>query len=289
MFLSNALSPSNETARPKRGRARRRRSVIGAALLLIAGPLLIADHAAPALSAGTKAPGGAVNGPADVAGGPVDMALALAVDVSDSVDDERFTLQMDGVAAAFESVAVQKAILSGPRRSILVAFVQWSNKPTLSLPWTRLSSAADVRALAMRIRMMRRTGGDFTCMSRMMQYVEDKLLPLAPAPAGRTVLDISGDGQDNCNDARPVDAARDALIGSGATVNGLPIVARGGDRSLERWFADHVVGGEQAFVLPAFGYDDFGRAIQQKLVSEISGLRVPAPGGRSAAAAPRRP
>jgi hypothetical protein len=122
---------------------------------------------------------------------------------------------------------------------------------------------------------MRRMGGDFTCMSNMMQYVTDKLLPLAPAEAGRRILDISGDGKDNCNALRTVDALRDELVSQGATINGLPVLTSGRDNSLERWFAEHVVGGEQSFVMPAFGYDDFGRAIQQKLVSEISGLPAP--------------
>jgi hypothetical protein len=216
-----------------------------------------------------------MDGAAASVSGPVDMALVLAVDVSGSVDDQRFELQMDGVAAAFESVAVQRAVLSGPRNAIIVAFVQWANKPKLVIPWTRLSSAADIKAFAIRIRAMRRLGGDFTCMSNMMQYVADKLLPLAPVQAGRRILDISGDGRDNCNGARSVDALRDDLVSQGATVNGLPVVTTGRDDALERWFADHVVGGEQSFVMPAFGYDDFGRAIQQKLISEISGLQPP--------------
>jgi hypothetical protein len=36
-----------------------------------------------------------------------------------------------------------------------------------------------------------------------------------------------------------------------------------------RWFAEQVVGGEQSFLISAFGCEDFGRAIQQKRVSEI--------------------
>lgn len=237
-----------------------------------AGAMAGAGAAAPGASQGGGAP---AEGVGASAGGPVDMALVLAVDVSDSVDDQRFSLQMDGVAAAFESQAVRRAVLSGPRRSILVAFVQWSNKPKLAIPWTRLSTDAEIRALAIRIRALRRMGGDFTCMSAMMQYVADKLLPLAPSDAARRILDISGDGRDNCNAARTVDSLRDDLVSQGATVNGLPVVTTGHDDALERWFADHVVGGEQSFVMPAFGYDDFGRAIQQKLVSEISSLPPP--------------
>ena len=36
----------------------------------------------------------------------VDLALVLAVDVSDSVDEKRYALQMDGIARAFEDPQV---------------------------------------------------------------------------------------------------------------------------------------------------------------------------------------
>jgi len=55
----------------------------------------------------------------------VDVALVLAVDVSGSVDAGRFSLQMDGIAAAFESREVQGTILAGRQQAMLVALVQW--------------------------------------------------------------------------------------------------------------------------------------------------------------------
>ena len=39
---------------------------------------------------------------------------------------------------------------------------------------------------------------------------------------------------------------------------------------LEQWYADHVIGGPFAFVLPAQGYGDFARAIRRKFLVEIS-------------------
>ena len=43
----------------------------------------------------------------------VDVALVLAVDVSQSVNDERFALQMEGIAKAFEDPEVQRSLFSG--------------------------------------------------------------------------------------------------------------------------------------------------------------------------------
>ena len=62
----------------------------------------------------------------------VDLALVLAVDVSESVDAARFALQMEGIATALESREIQASVLSGPHQSMLIALVQWSTRPALS-------------------------------------------------------------------------------------------------------------------------------------------------------------
>ena len=69
----------------------------------------------------------------------VDTALVLAVDVSGSVTDERYALQMEGIARAFEDTSVQAAILSGAHRAIFVTLVEWSNRPAVSVPWTLIA------------------------------------------------------------------------------------------------------------------------------------------------------
>ena len=82
----------------------------------------------------------------------VDVALVLAVDVSESIDAARYALQMEGIAAALESPAVQNAILSGPRQAMLITIVQWSNRPMVTLPWTLLASGRDANGIAQRVR-----------------------------------------------------------------------------------------------------------------------------------------
>ena len=76
----------------------------------------------------------------------------------------------------------------------------------------------------MRVRALPRQGGEFTCMSRMMRFVSDKIVPQIPAKAVKVVLDVSGDGRDNCNEQEPVEKVRDELVSYGVTVNGLPIL-----------------------------------------------------------------
>jgi hypothetical protein len=126
-------------------------------------------------------------------------------------------------------------------------------------------------AFAADVRRAPRRGEDFTCMSLMMQVVGEKLLPLMPVPADRLVVDISGDGRDNCNPRTTVDSMRDGLVADNVTVNGLPIREGREAETIAPWYEQHVIGGAASFLLPANGYQDFGRAIRQKFIIEISG------------------
>lgn len=98
----------------------------------------------------------------------------------------------------------------------------------------------------------------------------------------RRVLDLSGDGPNN--NGGPVIQARNALIQTGVTINGLPILA-GADQiltayepeELERYFRECVIGGTGAFVLPIRSKSEFASAIRSKLLMEISGRTPPQP------------
>ncbi len=205
----------------------------------------------------------------------VGLALVLAVDVSDSVDDRRYALQMDGIARAFEDPQVQSAMLSGPHRAVLVTLVTWSSRATLTLPWTLLAGSGDIRRFAAEVRRAPRTERRFTCMSAALRTVADKVLPLMPVPADRVVVDVSGDGRDNCNPRAPVSLLRDELAAAEVTVNGLPILEGDEADALEDWYRDNVVGGPGAFLVPAHGFADFEHAIRRKLLNEISGTTPP--------------
>ena len=227
----------------------------------------------------------------------VDTALIVAIDVSNSVDEKRYKLQMEGIAQALEDPGVIQAIVGGAKGGILFSLVTWSDQPTWNLPWMHIASEADAKAVAKKVRALPRQGGEFTCMARMMRVVSDKIVPQIPSKAAKVVLDVSGDGRDNCNSQEPIEQVRDELVKYGVTVNGLPILVGEGPEMvtpgaapsaqsylpekrsvdlLERWFIDNVKGGPGSFVLPANGYSDFGRAIRQKFVLEVSdyGSRV---------------
>jgi hypothetical protein len=201
----------------------------------------------------------------------IDTALVVSVDVSNSVDAVRYKLQLEGIAKALEDDSVIEAILTGGRGGILISLVMWADKPKISIPWVRISSKEDALAVAQQVRRLPREGGEFTCMSGMMRMVADKVVTQIPAKANRIVIDVSGDGKDNCNREEPVTAVRDELVDAGVIINGLPILEGDDGPTLEGWYTDNVIGGPGAFVLPAKGFGDFERAIRQKFVNEISG------------------
>ena len=213
-------------------------------------------------------PMGGATGPSGAA--RVDTALIMSVDVSGSVDDRRYRLQMDGIAGALVDPEVVKAVVSGPNAAILFSVVTWADRPRMALPWVRISNQRQAETVAAMVRALPRVGGDFTCMARMLRYLADKVVPQIPAMATRLVIDVSGDGRDNCNPEEPVAAIRDELSGGQTTINGLPILEGREADTLEAWFRQNVKGGPGAFVLPASGYEDFGRAIRKKFVTEIS-------------------
>jgi Protein of unknown function (DUF1194) len=211
--------------------------------------------------------------PAQTPADRADTALVLAVDVSGSVDASRFALQMEGIASAFEDSEVQRAIFSGPRGTLLVILVNWSHKPEVAIPWTIIASRDDALNFAAKVRAAPRRADDFTCMATMMELVADKVLPLAPLQPDRMVVDVSGDGRDNCNPRTAVDSLRDSLVSAEVTINGLPILEGKEAATIEGWYKDHVIGGPASFLLPANGYQDFGRAIRRKFILEISGTQ----------------
>jgi Protein of unknown function (DUF1194) len=229
----------------------------------------------------------------------VDTALIVSVDVSQSVDENRYKLQMEGIAQAIEDPEVVAAITGGPKGGILFSMVTWADQSDMSVDWHRIASQADASAVAALVRSLPQKGGEFTCLARMLHWVSINMVPKIPVPAARVVVDVSGDGIDNCSNKDDIRAERDAVLASGAVINALPIitsdvvVGSGAYRApgyglqelsmqsefdqttLDKWFNDYIIGGEGAFVLAAHGYEDFGRAFRRKFVTEISSLAHP--------------
>ena len=238
-----------------------------ALLLLATFPL-----ASPALS------------PRAAAADSVDTALVLAVDVSLSVNEERYVLQRDGTAAAIESADFAKAVAGGPNGAVAVTVMEFSDpdRQIVVMPWTRIASAADAAAFAKKLRQVHRSSAGLTGIADALLAAEDLLID-APWPATRRVVDVSGDGMSNIGP--PIDSVRDKLVTDGITINGLPILTE--EPWLETYYTLYVIGGPGAFVIVAQDLESFADAMRRKLVAEVTVAELSASQDRLAAHTPR--
>jgi hypothetical protein len=92
------------------------------------------------------------------------------------------------------------------------------------------------------------------------------LLAQSPYRGARRIIDISGDGSNNSG--RPAAAARNEAVADGIGINGLPILTV--EPGLDHYYANNVIGGPGAFMIPARNYDTFADAILKKLINEIA-------------------
>jgi hypothetical protein len=203
--------------------------------------------------------------------GHVDVALALAIDVSYSVDSLEHKLQMDGFAQALQSEEVMKAIAGGRHQRIAVMVYQWSDADNqqVIVPWTVIASSEDAarvgKILSDGSRIVKEGG---TAISAALIYGAAQL-DEAPA-ADRRVIDLATDGRNNIG--RPTSVARDLVVAQGITINGLAISNEW--KELARYLERQVIGGNLSFVENAKTYDDFGATMLRKLVREITGPGV---------------
>ena len=218
----------------------------------------------PALAAPTQA-GPTQIGPTQA--GKVDVALVLAVDVSESVDAGEYQLQHEGIARAFENPDVIAAISNGTTGAIDVLMLEWSDrdKQATVVDWTKVSDAATGAAFAAKVRAGARSSNGLTAVGDALLASGAAFKTLADTPQ-RRVIDVSGDGMANIG-PRP-DDIRDALVAQGITINGLAILAS--EPWLDTYYNNEVIGGDGAFLLQVKDFNSFSTAIKQKLLAEIS-------------------
>ena len=177
---------------------------------------------------------------------PVDLALVLSIDCSYSVDMHEYNLQTRGTAWAFAQDKIKHAIKRGPNQQIAVSVVQWAGvgNQYISLPWTIVSSEADVDGLAQKIATMpRHFANGNTSLLGVMNYARG-MLARAPFSALRKTMDISSDGRNNTGGH--VRLLRDAIVSEGTTINGLAILNE--VPTLNYYFEREIIGGVGSFV-----------------------------------------
>lgn len=201
---------------------------------------------------------------------PVVIELVLALDSSASVDAREFQLQNEGIALAFRDQEILQAVDNLKPFGAAIAIIQWGGpgETQVVLPFTHIESARDAKAFGFRISLVRRWMR--ASVTSLATGITDSaaLLEANEFEGQRKVIDVSGDGPDNSGD--DLEGARKRALASGITINGLSIEAE--EAGLHAYYRDHVIIGADSFAEPAQGFEDFARAIKEKLLRELRPL-----------------
>jgi len=214
----------------------------------------------------------------------VDLLLALAMDVSRSMEQPKFLLQREGYAAAITNPQVLEAIKSGAHQKIAICFIDWSGagEQKLVIDWSIIDGADSARHFGDLIYEAPRSFNDRTSIGGGITFSAAQI-ERAPFEAERHTIDVSGDGTNNAG--RDVQLARDQAVAKGIVVNGIAILTElqysripehtnppGG---LEKYYRDNVIGGPGSFVMVAEDFSTFGRSMVKKLIAEIAARPAP--------------
>lgn len=208
------------------------------------------------------------------------LALVLALDVSGSVDPNEYELQTRGLAQAFRSPEVMAAIQFPGNRAIAATVLQWSGDPHQMqvIGWTLLSDKSSIGAFADKIETVDRAFTPYSTAIGNALTFSASLFHTNPYTCDRQVIDVSGDGPNN--EGEDVKPARNRVVSTGITVNGLAIL--GPREFLAGYYRESVMGGSGAFVISANTFKDYPEAIQKKLLREIQPPIVQLHGGPGA-------
>lgn len=203
---------------------------------------------------------------------PVDVELVLAVDVSESMDPDEFAVQRTGYVAALRDPDFIRAALSGSNGRIALSYFEWAGavQDRSLVPWRIIDSADSARTFADNLEILPADVFRGTSISGALEFGAASI-ETNGFDGVRRVIDISGDGPNNFGG--PVVQARDAAVGRGIVVNGLPILIRPSPifPAIDRYYTECVTGGSGSFVLPIRTISEFATAIRRKLILEVSG------------------
>ena len=195
------------------------------------------------------------------------LALVLAMDASKSMSSADYRLAFHGTAAALRSEDIQAAILAQDPPVALVAF-EWSGQKHQQIvhDWSVLRSREDMEEFANSLERHERGGiGQRTGTGSALAFSYG-LLESGPDCA-RKVIDLSSDGYSS-------DGMTPAEFYAGnpsadVTVNAL-VIGGGTNSHIWRYFSTEVLHGPGAFGVSIANFQDYPRAIKEKLLRELS-------------------
>ncbi len=192
-----------------------------------------------------------------------DVALLLAIDVSNSIDAAEYRLQTDGLADALLDPEIAEALLQA---EAALAVVQWSgvDRQVLVQDWARMRSLTDIRVFADLARGSERAFVlSDTAPAEALMFSLDQFT--AVQDCKRRIIDVSGDGTANAGaDVRGLGREAERR---GVTINGLAIESMG--RAITTYFERAIITSD-GFVMTARGHREYPQTIRRKILREVS-------------------
>ncbi len=210
---------------------------------------------------------------------PVDLEVALLVDVSRSVDAKEFIQQRDGYVEAFsDPVLFNEHIAKGKHKKIAATLIYWSSPDNrvVAVDWRLVDSIESSKAFG--LALIAGTPGNIdlsgatrpfdgtTAPGSALSFVLPQFASNA-FEGQRKVIIVSGDGAENAGPKSS--GVRDDALKSGIdTINALPI----GSEALQRWFAQNIQGGIDSFTVAAKDFPDLPAAVKSMLKRTVGGI-----------------
>ena len=210
---------------------------------------------------------------------PVDLAIVVSLDRSESIDADEARAQIDGLVYTLRHSNFRDTVAVGWYGSIGLSVLTWSSfgRSEEILPWTRIADRDDAAGAAKILeldyaRQIFAPHGSQTDLAFAIEIGMNQLDAL-PWPATRSVINVVADGISNIGRLPMID--RNIALERGITINGL-VMARGSAiEVVSRYFEREVIGGPMAFVQVSQGTQDFADAMLRKIVREMVYLRTP--------------
>jgi hypothetical protein len=195
--------------------------------------------------------------------------LVFVVDRSNSIDQRELALQRSAYIRLLADPGVISAL-----GDVQVAIVEFDTRPEIVVDWTDPANAA---------RLYRRKSPDGLRGQTGIGGALGTALALLVGKSGRLVVDISGDGKENVDNAL-LDDMRAAADEQAIEVNGLAIMTPDVPE-IDRYYSQRVVNG---FVVSVEEDGDFQSALKRKLFYEVAGASPLSPRRTAALAAAER-
>jgi len=206
------------------------------------------------------------------------LALVLALDVSGSVDEREYVLQMNGVAEALADDQVRAAFLASPGAPVALSIFEWSSSSYQReiVEWHLVETPADLDAVRNVLLSWRRAPApEATGLGAALLHAT-QVFRQGPVCWQQT-LDVSADGKNNDwpvperlrNENRLGDMNINALV-IARDFNSTLALTPNGVTELSAYFQARIIHGPGAFVEVAVGYEDYARAMRRKLLRELA-------------------